>query len=163
MIDDTDTRLVVLGTGDPQYEAALARLAAADPARVGFHRGYDEALSHLLVAGSDLLCVPSRFEPCGLTQMYAMRYGTLPVVRRTGGLADTVIDADEDPGAGTGVVFEPATPAALASALRRGLALLADEPRHRAIQARAMSAPWGWDRAAAAYEDVYASLLPVGS
>jgi starch synthase len=154
-----DVRLVVLGTGAPAYEAELAALAEADPSRVGFVKGYDESLSHLVVAGSDLLAVPSRFEPCGLTQMYAMRYGTLPVVRRTGGLADTVIDEDEDPEHGTGLVFETATAEALADAIRRGLAMLEDAPRHRAVQARGMSTPWGWDRAAAQYEGLYEELL----
>lgn len=152
-----DLRLCVLGTGEPALEQRLQDLAQADPERVGFVRGYDEALSHLVIAGADLLAVPSRFEPCGLTQLYAMRYGTIPLVRRTGGLADTVIDADEDETTGTGIVFESPTAAALCEAATRAVALLEDTPRHAQVRRRAMTTPWGWDRAAALYEEIYAA------
>ncbi len=155
-----DVRLCVLGSGDPALEARLADAAQADPERVGFIRGYDEPLSHLLVAGADALCVPSRFEPCGLTQMYALRYGTLPIVRRTGGLGDTVTDVDRDPVQGDGVVFDAPTADALAVAIGRALGVLADPARHGAVQARGMARPLGWDHAVLGYERLYASLSP---
>src|SRR6187401_779803 len=97
-----------------------------------------------MYAGADGFLMPSRFEPCGQGQLIAMRYGTPPVVRRVGGLADTVVDADEDPDAGTGFVFGPADPAALVEAIRRGLAALADPSRFRAIQRRGMTQDLSW-------------------
>ena len=108
--------LVVLGTGDARLEAAFRHEAGR---HVGVRIGFDEGLAHRIEAGADLFLMPSRFEPCGLNQMISMRYGTLPVVRRTGGLADTVIDADADPEAGFGFVFERPAPAALFGALFR--------------------------------------------
>jgi starch synthase len=151
--------LAVLGSGEADTERVLQALQRSHPDRVGLRLGYDETLSHLIVAGSDLLAVPSRYEPCGLVQMHAMRYGTLPVVHRTGGLADTVRDAGEFPGRGTGFVFDTLTPASLAGAVRRALALRADAEAWRALQRRAMAEDFSWAVAAARYSDLYLDLL----
>ena len=129
--------------------------AHRSPDRIGFRRGYDESLSHRILAGIDAIVVPSRFEPCGLTQLYGQRYGTPPIVRKTGGLADTVIDDDADPRRGTGFVFGPASPQALAEAMKRALHAWRDPPRWRAIARRGMAQDLGWERGAQAYRHIY--------
>lgn len=153
--------LVVLGSGDPRLEAAMRGLAAAHPGRVALRIGYDEALSHRLFSGGDAVLVPSRFEPCGLTQMYGLRYGTLPVVAATGGLADTVIGASAATlaaGAATGIVFHPTDALAFGQALRKLVALHSDRPQWLRMQKAAMAHPVGWDASAAAYAALYAGL-----
>ncbi|MCA9534620.1 MAG: glycogen synthase GlgA [Myxococcales bacterium] len=155
-------QLLVLGTGEPALEGALRELAAAHPGQVAVRIGFDEALAHLIQAGSDALLVPSRVEPCGLTQLYALRYGTLPVVRRTGGLADTVVDATPAAianGSATGVVFDEPSVAGLSDALTRTLALYAQPTVFRALLTNGMRQPVGWDAAAAEYEALYGELL----
>lgn len=152
-------QLAVLGSGEPALVESLAELVAAHPGQVAHRQGYDEALSHRIFAGADLFCVPSRFEPCGLTQIYGMRYGTPPIVRRTGGLADTVIDDDEQPAAGTGFVFDAPSPAALAEALARAAAAWRDRERFLAIQRRGMAQPFGWLRGAEDYRRIYAEAI----
>jgi starch synthase len=155
-------QLVVLGSGDAALEAAFARTAKAHPRQVALRQGYDEALSHRIFAGSDVTLVPSRFEPCGLTQLYALKYGSLPLVRRTGGLADTVVDcaleelADER---ATGFVFEAFDAAGLTRALRRAFALWARPRDWRVVRARAMAQRFGWDTAAASYLALYRSVI----
>jgi starch synthase len=155
-------QLVVLGSGDAALESAFARAAQAHPRQVALRQGYDEALSHRIFGGSDVTLVPSRFEPCGLTQLYALKYGSLPLVRRTGGLADTVIDctleemADER---ATGFVFERFDAADLTLALRRAFALWARPRDWRAVRSRAMAQRFGWDTAAASYLALYRSLV----
>ena len=137
-------------------------LAARCPGRVAVRIGYDEGLSHRMFAGGDAVLVPSRFEPCGLTQMYGLRYGTIPVVALTGGLADTVIGvspATLAAGAATGVTFHPVDALALGQALRTLLALYADRREWAAVQTRAMKSDFSWDRSAAAYARVYQDLL----
>jgi starch synthase len=121
--------LAILGSGEAAIAGALERLRAARPDRVGLRIGYDERLSHLIIAGCDLFLMPSRYEPCGLAQMHAMRYGTVPVVRRTGGLVDTVRDQRGSPGEGTGFVFDDPSAEALGGAVRRALALHRSDPR----------------------------------
>ncbi|MFN4087901.1 MAG: glycogen synthase GlgA [Alphaproteobacteria bacterium] len=156
-------RLVLLGSGEADLEAGFRRLADAAPDRVWVHIGYDEALAHRIYGGADAMLVPSRFEPCGLTQLYAMRYGTLPVVRRTGGLADTVDDLggrDRVPAGGTGFAFAAVEVDALLGAVARAVAARADAPRWAAARRRAMTADFGWPRAAAHYADLYRSLRP---
>ena len=159
----TGGQLAVLGSGEPALQLALHSAAAHHPGRVAFVQGYDEALSHRLIAGVDLLAVPSRFEPCGLTQMYAQRYGTPPIVRRTGGLADTVLDADAHPDAGTGFSFEAPSTDSLLDALMRAVSCYRDRPRLQAVQRRAMSLTRGWTKAAKPYAELYRDLLGVGS
>lgn len=155
-------RLVVLGSGDADLEADFAKAAGANPDRVAVHIGYDEALSHRIYAGADCILVPSRFEPCGLTQMYALRYGALPLVARTGGLADTVIDANDAAvraGVATGVQFSPTTVEALSSAIGRMFDLFGQPVLWRRLQERAMKHPVGWSESAKAYAALYKSLM----
>src|SRR6185437_2765798 len=139
--------LVILGSGDAMLESALLAAAARHPGRVGMVRGYDEALSHLIQGGADAILVPSRFEPCGLTQLYGLRYGCVPVVARTGGLADTVIDANEaavDAGVATGVQFSPITSEALGEAIQRAVTLYGHEKVWRRMQRRGMKSDVSW-------------------
>jgi starch synthase len=156
-------QLVVLGSGDAAIEGALRRAATAHPKAVALRQGYDEALSHRIFAGSDVTLVPSRFEPCGLTQMYALRYGSLPLVRRTGGLADTVTDctledlADER---ATGFVFERFDSADLERALRRAFTLWQRPREWRAVRKRGMQQRFGWNEAAARYLALYRDAAP---
>jgi starch synthase len=156
-----DAQLAVLGSGEPALEAALRTAAADHPAQVAVRIGYDEALSHRLVAGADVILVPSRFEPCGLTQMYGLRYGTLPLVRRCGGLADTVVDATEENRAddrATGFVFDAATGADLAAAIGRAVALFQDGPAWLSLMREAMAQDVSWRKAAAQYLALYRGL-----
>jgi starch synthase len=150
----TPMQVVILGSGDPALESALRDLARALPHRVGVFLGYDEALSHRVFAGADMLCVPSRFEPCGLTQMYAMRYGALPVVRFTGGLADTVADVSVG---GSGFTFDAIDANALSQALERALHVYADRDLWTRLQTQAMQRSFGWRTAAQGYAEVYAA------
>lgn len=155
-------RLVILGSGDADLEAGFADAARANPGRVAVHIGYDEALSHRIYAGADCILVPSRFEPCGLTQMYALRYGALPLVARTGGLADTVIDANDAAvraGVATGVQFSPATVEALSAAIGRMFGLFDQPALWRRLQERAMKHPVGWSESAKAYATLYKRLM----
>jgi len=155
-------RLVVLGTGDSALEQAFVEAAAEHPGKVGAIIGYDEALSHLMQAGSDAILVPSRFEPCGLTQLCGLRYGTLPVVCRTGGLADTVIDANEASlrtGCATGFQFCSATISDLTVAIERACDCFRSKARWHAMQRQAMVHPVGWEQAAASYARLYETLL----
>jgi starch synthase len=153
--------LVVLGSGDAQLEAALRAQADRTPGRIGVRIGYDEALSHRLFAGGDAVLVPSRFEPCGLTQMYGLRYGAVPLVSATGGLNDTVIDANPAAlaaGVATGVVFSPVDALALEQALRRLVTLYDDRPAWRQMQRNGMNARLDWGASSAAYAALYESL-----
>ncbi|MCB8874519.1 glycogen synthase GlgA [Acidisoma silvae] len=152
--------IVILGAGAPELERAYAQ--AARPGEMGLFIGYDEALAHLIYAGADALLIPSRFEPCGLTQLCAMRYGCLPVVTRVGGLADTVIDANEaalSAGVATGFQMEHADSRSLDLALRRVAAVWGDRPAWDAMQRNALAAEVGWTRSAARYADLYRGLV----
>jgi starch synthase len=158
-------RLALLGAGEPGLEAAFLAAAAVHPGRIGVRIGYDEALAHLIQGGCDALLVPSRFEPCGLTQLCALRYGALPVVARVGGLTDTVIDANEAALAtkvATGLQFAPTTALALESALARLAALWQDRAEWVATQANALHAPVGWARSAARYAALYREVGGTG-
>ena len=153
-----ECRLVVLGSGDKRMEAELRDLATAAPQKVYLAAKLDEPMSHLIEAGSDFFVMPSVFEPCGLNQMYSQVYGTVPVVSRVGGLADTVIDADEFPATGTGLMCEPEA-ASLRDALQRALMLFADRARYSAVQQRGMAKDFSWKVAAAGYERLYQDSL----
>jgi starch synthase len=153
-----ECRLVVLGAGDRRLEEEVRVLAGEAPSKVFVSHDLDEAMSHLIEAGSDFFLMPSVFEPCGLNQMYSQIYGTVPIVSRVGGLVDTVRDADDDPGNGTGLMCEP-SPAGLRDALQRALVLFADRARYAAVQRRAMSRNFSWKVAAAAYETLYQDAL----
>jgi len=154
-------QLALQGSGDPALEAAFVAAAQAHPDAVAVRIGYDEALAHRLIAGVDAILVPSRFEPCGLTQLYGLRYGTLPVVRRVGGLADTVVDASDEAVAAdraTGFSFDAATPAALDAAIQRAIAVHADPARWTALMRRAMAQDFSWTEAAQKYMALYRQL-----
>jgi starch synthase len=156
-------QLVMVGSGDHAQEERMRALAARHPGAVGLHVGYDEPLSHLVIAGADIFTVPSRFEPSGLTQMYSQRYGTPPVVRHTGGLADSVTEATPESiadGSGTGFFFALPEAAALAAALGRAVALYRGDPvAWRALQANGMAREFGWHAPAALYGEVYEAAL----
>ena len=154
-----DASFVVLGTGEARYQDLWTRLAAAHPDRIGVRIGFDESLAHLIEAGADIALMPSRFEPCGLNQMYSLRYGTVPVVRAVGGLADTVTDYAPSRRTSTGFVFEPYTPAALLEALSRALALYRDRRKWGALQATGMKQDHSWDRSAREYVKIYERAL----
>jgi len=154
-------QLALQGSGDSALEAAFVAAAQAHPDAVAVRIGYDEALAHRLIAGVDAILVPSRFEPCGLTQLYGLRYGTLPVVRRVGGLADTVVDASDDAvqaDRATGFSFDAATPAALDTAIQRAIAAHADPARWTALMRRAMAQDFSWTEAAQKYMALYRQL-----
>ncbi|MCG5527012.1 glycogen synthase GlgA [Halorhodospira halophila] len=151
-------RLALLGSGDHRLEAALRAAAEQYPGQVGVVIGYDEALAHQIEAGSDLFLMPSRFEPCGLNQLYSLRYGTPPVVHPTGGLADTVVDVDAHPQSGNGFHLAAAEGAALAEAVERALAHWRDRSAWHAIQARGMAGSYSWEASARAYRDLYREL-----
>ncbi|MCU0680978.1 MAG: glycogen synthase GlgA [Polyangiaceae bacterium] len=151
-----DVQLVVLGSGDPSLEAAFEGFARTRPDKVAAFLRFDDALAHRIEAGSDFFVMPSRYEPCGMNQMYSLRYGTLPIVHATGGLADTVWNYDERTGSGTGFVVQELTPRSLYDVL--GWSLWAFHNRRDDLDRMrrfAMSQDFGWSRAAAAYEDVY--------
>ncbi|MBN3857596.1 glycogen synthase GlgA [Paraburkholderia sp. Ac-20340] len=154
-------QLVVLGTGDASLEQGFTRAAHQHPDSVAVELGFDEALAHEIVAGADVMMVPSRFEPCGLTQLYALAYGALPLVHRVGGLADTVTDASLEnlaDGTATGFVFERFEPDALAAAIRRAFALHARGRDWRETRARGMREDFGWSASAQRYMALYREL-----
>ena len=158
----TGARLALIGTGEAAIEAAVMAAAAKHPGRIGVVTAYDEALSHLVQGGCDTMLVPSRFEPCGLTQLYGLRYGCVPVVARTGGLADTIIDANDaalGAGVATGVQFSPVDNFSLQNALTRAATLYNDKTAWKNIQLRGMNADVSWDHSAAAYAAVYKGLV----
>jgi len=158
----TGAKLAVLGSGDHALEGALLAGAARHRGRVGVVIGYDEALSHLMQGGCDAILIPSRFEPCGLTQLYGLRYGCVPVVARTGGLADTVIDANEaavSAGVATGFQFMASDAGAFMHAIRRTVAAHAVKPVWTSLQKQGMKADVSWARSAARYAELYKSLI----
>lgn len=157
---DRDGQLLVLGTGDPSLEAALH--AETRHENVAVHIGYDEEMSHRVIAGGDAILVPSRFEPCGLTQLYALRYGTVPLVSLTGGLADTIINASPAAlamGCATGVQVSPVTANALSVALTQICDLYENKPLWKTLQRNGMKQPVGWSASAGAYADIYKDLV----
>ena len=155
-------QLALQGSGDAPLEAAFRAAAAAHPGKIGVRIGYDEAYAHRLIAGSDVILVPSRFEPCGLTQLYGLRYGSLPLVRRVGGLADTVVDATDTAVAAqraTGFIFEAATPAALVGALERAVAIYHRPEAWQALMQVAMAQDFSWRESARRTMDLYRTLI----
>ncbi len=159
---DSPVQLALLGSGDPLIQQGFARLAAGAPQRYACSFTYDEPLAHMIQGGSDAFLVPSRFEPCGLTQLAALRYGAIPVVAHVGGLADTVIDANAaalQAGVATGVAFSPVTREGLSAALRRTLALFREPKIWRKLQANGMVADFSWEQPARQYAALYRHLL----
>lgn len=155
------TRFAILGTGEKHLEKAMAAAAIRHPGRVGAIIGYDEKLAHLLQGGADAILIPSRFEPCGLTQLYGLRYGCVPMVARTGGLADTVIDANEAAlvaGVATGIVFAPENGDALLDAFGKLHRLRGRTDVWSRMQKQGMKADMSWRRSAARYLELFRSL-----
>jgi starch synthase len=158
LLEASEARFVLIGSGEAQLEQRLLQLAAAHPDRVLCHIGYSERLAHLLEAGCDMFAMPSRYEPCGLNQMYSLRYGTPPVVRETGGLADTVTDATPRSiarGEANGFVFAEPSSAALQAALQRACALFAEPKQWMKLVKAGMRGDYGWQRSAEAYMQLY--------
>ncbi|XBS69532.1 glycogen synthase GlgA [Acerihabitans sp. KWT182] len=154
-------QLTLLGAGDATLQQGFLAAAAEYPSQVGVQLGYHEAFSHRIIGGADVIMVPSRFEPCGLTQLYGLKYGTLPLVRRTGGLADTVTDSSLEnlsDGIASGFVFEDATAAALQRAIRRAFVLWSRPALWRYVQRQAMGLDFSWHVAARAYQSLYQRL-----
>jgi len=155
-------QLALLGAGDPDLEEAFRRAAAEHPGRIGCVIGFDEALAHLIQGGCDALLVPSRFEPCGLTQLCALRYGAVPVAARVGGLADTIINSSPvalSGGVATGVLFSPVTEVTLEASIRRAASLYRDEPTWRRLQQNGMATDVSWRGPAQTYAALYRELL----
>ncbi len=159
LLQGVDMRLVVLGSGEPSHERYFKWLHERLPRKVGLHVGYDNALSHRIEAGSDMFLMPSQYEPCGLNQMYSLRYGTVPLVRATGGLADTVERYDPDHGEGTGFVFYDFDSSALHDTLRHALDVWRDQDIWRTMQVRGMRVDFSWDVQVRRYEDLYAAVM----
>ncbi|MGH9140054.1 MAG: glycogen synthase, partial [Vicinamibacterales bacterium] len=151
--------LIVLGSGEPRYQDMWRRAAARYPDRIGARIGFDESLAHGIEAGADIFLMPSRFEPCGLNQMYSMRYGTVPVVHGVGGLADTVVDYSPRRKRSTGFVMVDYTPAALLEALNRAFTLYADPRKWQGLQLAGMQQDFSWDRSAREYVKIYERAL----
>ena len=154
-------QIMLLGSGDSALEAAFRAAAAAHPESVAVTIGYDEQLSHRVIAGSDVILVPSRFEPCGLTQLYGLKYGTVPLVRKVGGLADTVVDCSLENMAdalATGIVFDTFDAAGISAALRRAFALYQRQADWKQVQQRGMQQHFGWDAAAAQFMALYEQI-----
>lgn len=159
-------QLILLGSGEARLEAALRSAQAKYPQQLAVRIGYDEPLAHQIEAGADAFLMPSRFEPCGLNQLYSLRYGTLPIVRRTGGLADTVVDANYaaiEQGSATGFVFESASPAALLNAIDRALALYSQADIWSQVVRNAMAQDYSWTRSAKRYQALYRQLVPAAA
>ncbi|MBD3160793.1 MAG: glycosyltransferase [Candidatus Eisenbacteria bacterium] len=152
---DLPLKLVILGSGDPRYEALLRGLREKHPDRIGVSLTFNDPLAHLIEAGSDFFLMPSRYEPCGLNQMYSLRYGTIPIVRTTGGLADTIREFDVATGRGNGFVFGPYEPGAMLGAIRRGLAVYEKRRAWKKLVSTVMRIDHSWARAAAEYVRAY--------
>jgi len=150
-----DAAWVLLGSGEARYETLWRSLASRFPDRIGVRIGFDDALAHLIEAGADLFLMPSRFEPCGLNQMYSQRYGTIPVVRATGGLDDTVTQWNSRTRKGTGFKFRDATAPALLKALRQALSTFGDQEAWRSLQLAGMARDFSWDASAVHYARLY--------
>lgn len=150
--------VAVLGSGEQELESALRGLEGRFPGRLAFRQGHDESLAHWIEAGSDAFLMPSRYEPCGLNQMYSLRYGTVPLVRATGGLADSVQDFDAARGSGTGIVFRDADSNAVGWALGRMVELFRTPARWNRLRANGMAVDLGWERPAGQYLDLYRRL-----
>ena len=159
LLAGTPARFAFLGSGDRSTEASLASVAAWNPGRIAFRQGYDAALAHRLFASGDFAIVPSRFEPCGLTQMQAMRYGAVPIVSNVGGLHDTVIDVDADGRNGVGIVLREVSGAGIVDGVHRAARLFGRPASYRKTQARGLTRDWSWDGPAVQYHGLYERLM----
>jgi starch synthase len=156
---ERELQLILLGSGELRYEDFFATAAARFPEKFAVRTGFDEALAHRIEAGADIFLMPSLYEPCGLNQMFSLKYGTIPIVRAIGGLKDTVIDYDAEPGKGTGFVFDRYEPNALWESIERALRIFAENRSWTALIHRAMRMDFSWDRSAQSYSNLYEQLL----
>jgi starch synthase len=154
-----DAGVVILGSGDASIQEALRQAARDNPGRVGLSIGFNDPLAHRIMGGSDMFLIPSRYEPCGLTQMYALRYGTVPVVRATGGLDDTIVPFRSESGEGNGFKFSAYRPQALLSAVSDAVDLFSDAKNWQKLRTNGMKADFSWDRSARSYLALYQSVL----
>lgn len=154
-----DLQMVVLGTGDPKYHDLLQVLEKQFPDKLRVLLKYDDKMAHWIEAAADVFLMPSRYEPCGLNQLYSLKYGTLPIVRATGGLADTIDDIDSDGGTGTGFVFEEYDPEAMMEAVHRAVRLFGRKRIWRKIMKRAMTRDFSWNRSTEKYVELYRKAL----
>jgi starch synthase len=161
LLQDHDVRLAVVGTGEPHYERFFAGLAEKYRGRAWFFGGYDEALAHWIEGASDVFLMPSQYEPCGLNQMYSLRYGTVPVVRRTGGLADSVQHFDPATGVGTGIVFNDFDAAAMQWALDTAMKWYAQPALWQRLVQNGMRCDFSWEAQADEYLRLFAGLLQI--
>lgn len=152
---NTKLQFVVLGSGSPEYERGYRELARQFPGKVAVRFGYDETLAHRIEAGCDFFLMPSRFEPCGLNQMYSLRYGTIPIVRATGGLDDSVVDWTQNPKIATGIKFSEYTSRSLAKAIRKALVLFNQPKLLQICRHNAMKADFSWDKTVKAFVKIY--------
>jgi starch synthase len=157
-----DVGLIVLGSGDEKIQQAIQKAAKKNPGRVGLFIGFNEPLAHRIMAGADVFLIPSRYEPCGLTQMYALKYGTVPVVRATGGLEDTIVPLDSKKGEGNGFKFSPYKPASFLAAIRKAVDLFQNAEAWRKLMANGMKADFSWDRSAQRYLELYQAVIAKG-
>ena len=151
-------KYVLLGTGDPKYHELFKNVQKKYPEKISIHLKFDNRLAHLIEAGSDFFLMPSKYEPCGLNQMYSLQYGTIPIVRKTGGLADTVVNFNPETRLGTGFVFEQYSSAALIKAVKRGIAVFQDKKLWIPLQKQAMREDFSWKTSAKEYIKLYAQL-----
>jgi starch synthase len=158
-----DVGLVVLGSGDEKIQQAIQKAAKKNPGRVGLFIGFNEPLAHRIMGGADVFLIPSRYEPCGLTQMYALKYGTVPVVRSTGGLDDTIVPYDPKTGEGNGFKFGPYKPASFVAAIRKAVDLFHNAEAWKKLLANGMEADFSWDRSAQSYLELYRRVIEKGS
>jgi starch synthase len=154
-----DVGLVVLGSGDASIKEAIQKAAEQHPGRVGLFIGFNEPLAHRITAGVDIFLIPSRYEPCGLTQMYALKYGTVPVVRATGGLDGTIVPFNTKKGEGNGFKFGPYKPASFLSAIRKAVKLFQNDEAWKRLVANGMNADFSWDRSAQKYLELYYTVI----
>jgi starch synthase len=161
MLTRRDFAMAVLGSGEPRFEQVFEWMQRQFAGRVCFYRGYNDALAHWIEAGSDIFLMPSRYEPCGLNQMYSLKYGTVPVVRETGGLADSVHQFDADKGTGTGVLFRDYDETGLEWAINRALDLFADQANWRTLVANGMAMDYSWERQCELYVKLFRELSGV--
>ncbi len=151
-------QLIILGTGDEKYHLLLDSLAKKNPRQIGLKIAFDNALAHKIEAGADLFLMPSRFEPCGLNQIYSLKYGTVPIVRAVGGLDDTIEDYHSKTQGGNGFKFKDYSPSGLFEAIRRALQVYRDRSAWEKLMIRGMIADFSWDRSARAYLELYQDL-----
>jgi starch synthase len=159
---ELDLQVAILGTGDREYEARFRSLQSRHPSRIGLHVGFDEGLAHRIEGGADMFVMPSRYEPCGLSQQYSLRYGTIPIVSSTGGLADTVVSYSPRTvreGRATGFAFGPASPQGLLLAVLLALRVYDNRAQWESLMRAGMQMDVSWTRSARAYVELYREVL----